>query len=54
MTDESVYLETIAQLLERLRRAEDRQSSGFVYRGRPSDRPPKLPPAPLDGSGDKL
>ncbi len=54
MTHESIYLETIAQLLERLKRAEDRQSSGFVYRGRQSTRLPKLPVPPLDGSEDRL
>ena len=52
--DESIYLETIAQLIERLRRAESRQSYGFVYRGRSSTRPPKKQLPPLDGSEDRL
>lgn len=47
--DERLAREYLAWLLLRAMRM---QSSGYVYRGRPSTRPPKVQPKPLDGSKD--
>lgn len=56
--DESLTIDLLGVILKamalELRSERARQSQGFVYRGRESMRPPKLPPPPLDGSGDRL
>ena len=54
--NEMLALEILAISLidaeHKLALARARQSSGYVYRGRPSAWWPKAPPKPLDGSKD--